>query len=256
MWPELDDRLLRDSRDARPDPDPEAMRRGIADLLARGERAARRRRLVLAVAATVVLVAALVAVAADRGADRTPAGAAPSRLVDRTFACRTAGGMPTKVQSSPVKPVFAGPTTTRPMPAYIATGAGYFSGPWPFVIVRAAPWALAIQWGGPPAAGAFVDPRRCAPTRTSVPATPAGLPRPPYEYTKTVNCEGATRVYVRVRATLAAPAPWRRLNAEYTGAEGRVVSGSIAVRDHRGRPLAFAQLRGERATVWLADRCY
>ncbi|HVM16589.1 MAG TPA: hypothetical protein VM290_03315 [Gaiellaceae bacterium] len=256
MWPELDDRLLRDSRDALPRPDEEAQRRRIAELLARGERAARRRRrpLALAAAATIVLAASLVALAADRG-DRTPAGTATARIVDRTFACRTQSRMPMKVRSFPAGKVIQSATSTTIAPTWFAVGAGPFGGPWPFAVVRVARFARAPEWGGPPAAGAFVDPRRCVPTRRTIPLARTGLPGPPYEYDKVANCAGATRVYVRMRAVLAAPARWSRLTSDYTGARGGVSEAAIAVRDDRGSPLAFMQLRGTTSRLWLAGRC-
>lgn len=262
MQPELDERLLRDSRAARPEPDPKAMRRGIAELLLRGERAARRRRqpLVTAIALAAVLGLALVALASDRP-NRSVSGTAPARVVDRTFACRTSSGMPTKVMSNPQKPAFVGGgpfvgQRTVPNPSWLAAGAGSVGGAWPFVVVRSAPFPLASQWGGPSAAGAFVDPTRCVATRTSVPLARTGLPGPAYDYDKSVNCVDTTRVYVRVRATLAVPARWRRLNADYTGAQGRVLEAALAVRDAHGRPLAFAGLRGRTVRAWFASRCY
>jgi len=258
MWPELDDRLLRESRDALPRPDEEAQRRGIAELLARGERAARRRRrpLAFATAATVVLAASLVALAADRVGDRTPAGTAPARVVDRTFACRTQSGMPMKVRSFPAGKVIQSATSTVVAPTWFGVGAGPFGGPWPFAVVRVDRFARAPEWGGPPAAGAFVDPRRCVPARRTIPLARTGLPGPRYDYDKVANCEGATRVYVRMRAVLAAPTRWTRLTPDYTGARGRVSEAAIAARDDRGNPLVFMQLRGPTSRLWLADRCY
>jgi hypothetical protein len=79
MQPDLE-RLLRESCDALPEPDPASIRQAVREALARVERAARRRRLplVAGVAAAGLLLATLAAVAAERPwADRTPAAVAP-----------------------------------------------------------------------------------------------------------------------------------------------------------------------------------
>src|SRR5687768_5490581 len=100
MQPELE-RLLRESRSALPDPDPAAMRRGIGLVLARVDLGRHRRRVGLFSAAIVALLAASLAVAAERivrDTDRSQVVTA-SRIIDRTLICGVSGiGYPDSVR--------------------------------------------------------------------------------------------------------------------------------------------------------------
>ncbi|MBD0330218.1 MAG: hypothetical protein ICV64_08960 [Thermoleophilia bacterium] len=61
---------------------------------------------------------------------------------------------------------------------------------------------------------------------------------------------------VSVRATLAAPARWTRVNATYFGAQRNIIDAVVSVRVERtGTPVFFARMRGSATALWLSSRC-
>jgi hypothetical protein len=261
MQPELDEQLLRESRHAIPDPNPAAVRRGVAQLLARGERAARRRRrpLVGALAAAAVLAAALAAVAGERAGNTLRPGATPAAAaVDRTFACRLHPGMPLRIRVSPVRTIWMTSEVSHDVPPFVAVGSGPPQATWPFVRVRSVFFRHAGFVGhpayGPP--GVHVATARCTPTGARIALSQTGLAGLPVHYDKTVNCYLSGRVLVRVRARLAAPTRWGRVDGTYGGVQRRVLESWVAVRAERpAAPVAFARMRGSATSVWYSERC-
>jgi hypothetical protein len=263
MQPDLET-LLREARAATPDVAPEAARRGIAQLLAQTERAARRRRvpLVGGIAIATVLVLALAAVAAERIA-QTPQAEAPTRVVDRTFACTTGitlGLRGVKLGASPRSEQLG-----LPSHAVLTSGQGPGS------------TSVGIDTGPVPAAGrprgaAYYTPASCreltlrvpGTTRVRVPLTRTGLHGGRLTRPEGHNCEARGRVLVRIRAVFTQPTRWTRSTPASSEqypvtmrAPGAIREGYVAVRTESGnRPLVFAALTQTGARVFIASRCW
>jgi len=194
-------------------------------------------------------------------APRVQAGArATSRVIDRTLVCTLAAplgdvreldvlAMPPledRVRNFHV-PAFIGVSSAR----VIATSVSDRSNR---VFVRARSFSV------PPRtlpAGVFANTRSCSATRSSVPLSSRGLPRPPLEYQQDAECGVRGRVVVRVRAVLHTPVGWRPVGEGYAGARANVVEAALAVRSARtGKPLAFMQLRPTGKTrSWVSRGC-
>lgn len=254
MQPDVE-RLLRESRSALPEPDPAARRRGIGVVLARIDPGRGRRRVSLFSAAIVALLAASLAVAAERivrDADRAETVTA-SRIIDRTFVCRLAYGSLDIVVSPRGAPDGVGGRFTSS--GYARLTAGSHGDPLSDLVVAARPGFRSpnVRFLG----AVYARSRRCVASRATVPLALAGLAGPPTEFLTQGECFIDGRVLVRVRGVLSAPATWRRLNGAFVGVGGRLLEAEVAVRDERGRrPLAFVRIgRSGRTQLWTAQRC-
>jgi hypothetical protein len=180
---------------------------------------------------------------------------APSRIVDRTFACT-----PIAYGGLRDLDLWASPPRTNPwtIPAYLVARTGTTLPDTDLVFVRARAQGK-IGWTSPQEgpAGVYASARRCAPSRATVPLSSKGLPGPPAGWFSEVTCSLRGRVLVRVRALLAAPAEWRRASNAYFGAQKRIDEASVAVRSERtGEPLAFMQVdKAGKTRLWTASRC-
>lgn len=184
-----------------------------------------------------------------------PGAAAPSRIVDRTFVC-------TPIAYGGVRDLdlWASPPRTDPwiIPAYLVARTGTTLPDTDLVFVRAnAQGRIGWTTPYPGPAGVFASARRCRPSRAAVPLSSKGLPGPPAGWFDVVNCSLRGRVFVRVRALLAAPAEWRRTDKTYLGAQKRVVEASLAIRSERtGEALAFMQVdKAGKTRLWTSSRC-
>lgn len=201
------------------------------------------------------VTAALICVAALAAAGSGVS--APSRIVDRTFACT-----PVAYGGVGDLDVWASPPNTDPrltwnVPAYLVVRTGTTLPDTDLVFVRArAQGGIGRTSPAPGPAGVYAHARRCALARAKVPLSSKGLPGPPAAWYSTVNCSLRGRVLVRVRAVLAAPAEWRRAG-RYLAARKRIVEASLAVRSQRTRePLAFMHVdRAGRTRLWTSSRC-
>jgi hypothetical protein len=199
----------------------------------------------------VAPLALVVAVAAAGSA----ATGAPLYVVDRTFACNPLYGQASFVASPRGTPEVQG---SRIVSSGYLRLSGSELDPLADVVVVARPGP---RTGGTRyAAAVYASVRRCAATRTRIPLSRVGLPGPPTRYRSEAECFVNARVLVRVRAVLAARAPWRRLRGlfrGYAGAAGRVVEAQLAMRDQqRGKPLAFATLdRTGKTRLWSSFDC-
>lgn len=181
--------------------------------------------------------------------------AAPSRIVDRTFVC-------TPIAYGGVRDLdlWASPPRTDPwtIPAYLVTRTGTTLPDTDLVFVRARAQGK-IGWTSPypGPAGVYASASRCKPSQAAVPLSSKGLPGPPAGWFTKVNCSLRGRVLVRVRAVLAAPTKWRRVDRSYFGAQQRIDEASVAVRSERtGEPLAFMQVgKVGKTRLWTAARC-
>ena len=180
---------------------------------------------------------------------------APSRIVDRTFVCTpmTFGGVRDL-------DLWASPPRTDPwtIPAYLVARTGTTLPTSDLVFARARAqgkigWTLPLAGPG----GVYVHARRCTPTRRAVSLSPKGLPGPSAQWFSEATCSLRGRVLVRARATLAAPAEWRRADKTYLGAQSRVMEATLALRSERtGEPLALMKLAPDGGTrFWSAPRC-
>ena len=205
---------------------------------------------------TATTVAAVAAMPAERG------GGAPSRVVDRTLVCTLVaplgGARDLDVSASPpIVDEFHNYT----VPAQIGVGsglvlAGSVANSSNRVFVRARLDQLeGVGRSVPP--GVYASTRSCSATRAAVPLSSRGLPGPPVEFGKGVECEIRGRVLVRVRAVLQSSAAWRRVQGGYAGAREGVVEAALAVRTQRGRhPVAFIQLgRTGKTKLWTVGSC-
>ncbi len=198
-----------------------------------------------------VLGAASVLVAAGAGSS------APSRIVDRTLVCKPVayGGV------SDVDLMAGPPLTTRfgfhSAHLIVRTGTTLPNEDLVFVRAQQQP-----RLGGSPPfpgpAGAYAHASRCAPSRATVQLSSAGLPGPPAQFAADRTCSIRGRIVVRVRATLAAPAEWRRSYEPFlVGARGRVEQASLVVRGARsGTLLAYMTVdRTGKTKFWSSTRC-
>ncbi len=207
-----------------------------------------------------IWVAAIVAVVAGVSVQPGPS-AAPSRIVDRTFACN-----PIAYGSVADLDIFAGPSRDDTFGRHfvalleVRTGAGYMSdSSLVFVRARSEPKlaGLAYAWPVEGQAGVYAHSRRCVPTRVSVPLSTKGLAGPPVRWSKDLDCLLRGRVLVRVRAVLVAPDEWRRADRWYDGARKSVADASLAVRNQRtGAPIAFMQVdKAGKTRLWFSPSC-
>jgi hypothetical protein len=203
------------------------------------------------------MVAAVAAMPIERGG-----GTAASRIVDRTLVCTLLaplGGARDldAVASPPIVDEFRNFSN----PAHIGVGsgrvtAGSVADRSNRVFVRARLEELeGVGRTLPP--GVYASTRSCSATSASVPLSSRGLPGPPVEFGKEVECEIRGRVLVRVRAVLQSSAAWRRVQGGYAGARASVVEAALAVRTQRGRrPVVFLQLdRTGKTKLWTAPSC-
>jgi hypothetical protein len=211
------------------------------------------RRILSLAAATVAAVAAM---PAERG------GGAPSRIVDRTLVCTlTAPLGGTRDLDLAVSPTYNDDFRNFTVPAHIGVGsgrvlAGSVADRSNRVFVRARLDQLeGVGRSVPP--GVYASTRSCSRTSASVPLSSRGLPGPPVEFEKNVECKFGGRVLVRVRALLQSSAAWRRVQGGYAGARASVVEAAVAVRTQRGRrPVAFIKLdRTGKTKLWTVGGC-
>jgi len=198
------------------------------------------------------LVAVTCAVALAASGSST---SAPSRTVDRTFACT-----PLLAGGARVLDLWASPPRDDPwtIPAYLVARTGTSLPSSDLVYVRARTQGK-IGWTSPypGPGGVYAHARRCSEVRATVPLSSKGLPGLPTGWYSPISCALRGRVLVRVRALLAAPAEWRRASALFRGAQRPVLEASLAIRSERtGEPLAFMTLDGAGQTrLWSSSRC-
>jgi hypothetical protein len=189
-----------------------------------------------------------------------PAESAPTRVVDRTFRCTLAplypGVRELEIATSPRGSQGSGGASSDVSTGYVSVGSGPGASSFDdLVFVRS---RLEERVAGPPwQPGAYVDVRRCARTRASVPLSAKGLPGPPVRFDKDSDCELRGRIFVRLRAVLEAPTPWGRAAQPYFGARRNIVQATLAVRSERTRrPVARLDLDAAGKTrLWVSPSC-
>ena len=204
-----------------------------------------------------------VAVVAALGAGVSPhATPAASRIVDRTFRCTPAtlyGGLrELDVVTKPRGTLGSGGRSDDVSPGYISVGSGPASGPFDDLgFARSRLEERGAAPGSPFPPGVYADVRRCITARVSVPLSAKGLPGPPVRFDQETDCEVRGRVFVRLRAVLEAPTPWRRASPPYFGGRRNVVEAKIAVRSERTRrPIALVALDpGGKTRLWVSQGC-
>jgi hypothetical protein len=247
MQPDLD-RLLRESRSAVPDPDPAAMRRGIEVVLARLGTGRGGRRYGVFSAAIVALLAASLAVAAERivrDADRTQAVAA-SRIIDRTLLCEVA--LRAGVRSLDIKANGA----LRQGPNAHGAAIDLFS-----------PWSPDAYLAGIGEGTLTLNHKRCRPLKTRVRLQRRGLSGGPLgPFGDTYDCSPPRFVRVRLRASFRSrvslrPTVWDdQAPFPVMRARGRVQEGYIAVQTRVGKPLLFGSVADSKpGRLFTADSC-
>lgn len=258
MQPDFD-RLLRESRSAVPEPDPAAKRRGIGLVLARVEVGRGRRRVGFFSAAVVALLAASLAVAAERivrDPDRTEAVAA-FRTIDRTLVCATAlsGGVPDRVRNITITAQTVRGEGEAHVPALIYLNTGEFGTLAPLVSVE-----TGESSGRQPAV--LFNHRRCKGIKPRLPVVREQRSARPVDFS--AGCElldAPAKVVVRLRAVMESPTRWRitrdSTGASYTRALGKALVAFVAVKSHPGRKrLVFASLdRAGTARFLGVSRC-
>jgi hypothetical protein len=191
-------------------------------------------------------------------------GAAPARelgarapsIVDRTFLCAPValgdGVRDLEVIAHPLgSHEFQNPS---PSPGFLGLGSGGLSPTSELVSVRAAAWerfkARRIL------EGVYVNGSRCSAARASVRLSSAGLPGRPVQWSENKSCPVRGRILVRIRAVLQAPARWQQLDRTYVGARRSVVEAAMVIRNDKGKPMAFAELRRSGKTrLWTSSGC-
>lgn len=194
---------------------------------------------VLGLALLVVSVAAGVA----RSSSASPSA---SRIIDRTFSCsveRLVGGYPDRYVVQAVRIGISRATKTYPGSVGLSD--------------RGADESLAAFRRGPTAGqltgGIWVNARRCAPARASVPLSPQGLPSRPSRYGR-FECSGFGRILVRVRARATRPASWLQRQGLFM-VTGTLRDATLAVRTlPTRRPVPFAFLDGRDARLYVSRR--
>lgn len=189
-------------------------------------------------------------------------GAAASRVVDRTFRCTLAplyGGLrELDVTTKPNGSLGSGGRSDDVSPGYVSVGSGPASGAFDdLVFARTRPEERGVAPGNPFPSGVYVDVRRCAAARVSLPLSAKGLPGPPVRFGTDADCQVRGRVLVRVRAVLEAPTPWRAAAPPYAGARRNVIEAKIAVRSERTRrAIGLLELdRVGETRLWVASHC-
>jgi hypothetical protein len=187
---------------------------------------------------------------------------APSRVVDRTFRCTLAplyGGLREfDVTAKPAGSLGNGGRSDDVSPGYVSVGSGPASGVFDdLVFARSRVEERRVAPGNPFPAGVYVDARRCAAARVSLPLSAKGLPGPPVRFNTDADCELRGRVLMRVRAVLEGPTLWGRAARPYFGARRNLVEATIAVRTERGRrPIALLALDEAGETrLWVSSTC-
>jgi hypothetical protein len=208
---------------------------------------------------------AMAKVVADRALPLKPSAAAPvatgsqSLGFVRTFSCLplAAGALrDLDFDVSPNRTDVAG----RPVTAVIEARTGAQLPTTSLVFARARTQPANPGVGIQPVrgvAGAFASRTRCRPARSRVPLSARGLPGPPVEWEKRLDCRIRGRVLVRLRATLDTPTAWRRVDATFSGARNPVVRAQLAVRSERtGKPIAYMELDAKgRTKLWYSGAC-
>jgi hypothetical protein len=186
-------------------------------------------------------------------------GQEASRIIDRTFRCTPValgdGLREIDIVAAPLAATeyVSGPSPS-PSPGALGVSSGGFSPTSELVSVRAAAWERFRSRRVPE--GVYISHRRCSPARASIRLSPTGLQGPPVSWWESKSCLVRGRVVVRVRAVLQAPARWQRIDGTYDGARRQVVEAAIAVRNERGRPIAFVDLRPAGKTrLWTSSGC-
>jgi hypothetical protein len=185
-------------------------------------------------------------------------GARAPSIVDRTFRCTPValgdGLREIDIVAAPLAATeyVSGPSPS-PSPGALGVSSGGFSPTSELVSVRAAAWERFRSRRVPE--GVFASHRRCSRARASIRLSPSGL-QGPVSWWESKSCLVRGRVVVRVRAVLQAPARWQRIDGTYDGARRQVVEAAIAVRNERGRPIAFVDLRPAGKTrLWTSAGC-
>lgn len=206
---------------------------------------------------TLVLTACVIAAAAAAQGE-----GAPSRVVDRTFRCTVAplyGGVrELDVTAKPKGSLGNGGRSDDVSPGYVSVGSGPASGAFDdLVFARTRPEERGVAPADPFPAGVYVDVRRCAPARLSLPLSAKGLPGPPVRFDTDADCQLRGRVLVRLRAVLEGPALWGRAGRPYFGARRNVVEATIATRSElTRRPIALLALdRDGETRLWVSSTC-
>jgi hypothetical protein len=240
-------RLVRrgEAPSATPQATPEARSRGIAQLLAQTERAARRRRvpLVGGIALAMVLVLALAALGAERVL-QDQAATPTVRVLDRTLLCSTRlqGGL-RMIEILATPPV---PTRRPPLPSSVSmSSGGEATGTWV--------WAIASRLTG---RAAHYTRQECRQVNARVPLVTTGLVGGRPTFQEKQKCEAPRQVLVRVRVTFEQPTRWLVISPRLMSASGRASHAAIAVRTQNGRPLAFATATRTGVQLYTARHCW
>jgi hypothetical protein len=253
MQPDLET-LLREARAATPKATPEARSRGITQLLAQTERAARRRRVPLigGIALAAILVLALAALGAER-ALQDQAATPSARVVDRTLLCstRVQGGLRMiEMMATPAVPTRREPL--GPVPSSVdMTSGGAETGTW--VSLQTDRYPDTSPWTGQ----ARYSRQECRVVNARVPLTTTGLAGGRALFQEKQKCEAPRQVLVRIRATFERPTRWVAVSPRLMAARGgRIIQGAIAVRTQNGRPLAFATATRTSVQLYAARHCW
>jgi hypothetical protein len=204
-----------------------------------------------ALAATVVVLVAI-----DVAAARTEQS---SRAVDRTFRCKPeavpGGDRHLALSAVPRGGGERYGSEDEPSPGFVGAATGGRDPYTELVSIRARRWHRLPGRVSPQ--GVYVGIRRCVPSRANVALSPAGLPGPPVRWAEQPECQFKAReLLIRVRATLAAPAPWWRHTGHYAGARANVLESKVVIRGARGKPIAYMELgRDGKTKLWRSAVC-
>jgi hypothetical protein len=229
--------LHRNKRPGRSDILP-AVKHGIELVLARLDLGRRRHSVGLFSAAIVALLAAPLAIAAERivrDADRTQAVTA-SRIIDRTLLCSTA--LRAGERQLDVK-------------AYGASVSLF------------TPWSPDSVLAGMSTGSLEFNHKRCRPVNARVPLTARGMTGGPISrFGDEYDCTPPSRVYLRLRGAFRSRVAYRltswddMVTFKVMRASGRVREGYLAVRTRAGEPILFVSVSDSgRGRVFTADSC-
>ena len=181
--------------------------------------------------------------------------ASSQATLDKTFVCSTEHQDVDVVASPRGDLAFA--TAQTVSSGYLGLNTGYLGGRANLAFVRARREKSGISTVAAQAEGVYAGAGRCFLSRKTVPLTSTGLVGPPVAWAKDYACTIRGRLLVRVRATVASPAGWRRVDASFYGVRTNVSAAQLAVRSERtGKPVSFATLDSAgRTKLWVASAC-
>jgi hypothetical protein len=189
--------------------------------------------------AVAAIVGTLFAAATGNGAQSA------SRIVDRTFVCKTVGiGYPDPFRSMDV--------SAAPRLGSNAPNAGVFNGPTPGGV--SASLSTSSYYGSPTGRLSVTRPR-CSTTTLRATLASGGMRGGDTELGERYECDVPTRVLIRVRAVFKRPVTLVGARNQFL-ATGNIAAAELAVATTGGRPIIYVSMSDTsgRTAIFVARR--